>query len=114
MKKSIVNHNKLCINEQINPKRIFSSDYKDNDEKPKNNTLLMFERLLNNKNKFSLDNHFDKKNSRLFLSEKEKYLAEIKLDDGDYNSAETLEKTKSKVELPIPNGAPNKYTFGQK
>ena len=114
MKKSNINLNKLCINDQINPKPLFSSDFKDNDEKPKNNTLLMFERLLNNKNKFTLDNHFDKKNSRLFLSEKEKYLAEINLDDGDYNSTETLEKRKSKIEISIPYGAPNKYTFGQK
>ena len=114
MKNSIINHNKLCINDQINPKPTFSSDFKDNDGKPKNNTLLMFERLLNNKNKFSLDNHFDKNNSQIFLSEKEKYLAEINLDDGDYNSAETLEKTKSKIEISIPYGAPNQYTFGQK
>ena len=114
MKKSIINHNKLSISDQINPNPIFSSDFKDNDEKPKKNTLLMFERLLNNKNKFSLDNHFDKNNCQIFLSEKEKYLAEIKLDDGDYNSGETLEKTKSKVEIAIPNGAPTQYTFGQK
>jgi len=73
MKKSIINHNKLSINDQINPKPIFPNDFKNNDEKPKNKTLLMFERLLNNKNKFSLGNLFNKNNSQIFLSEKEKY-----------------------------------------
>ena len=66
---------------------------------------------------FSLIHNFNKYElyvSQIFLSEKEKYLAEINLDDGDYNSAETLEKTKSKIEISIPYGAPNQYTFGQK
>ena len=37
----------------------------------------------------------------------------IELEDGDFSN-ETLEKNKSRKELLIPNGAPNRYTFGQK
>ena len=91
-------------------------DDKNNDEKQKNNdtNLLMFERLLNNKNKFKLDNNFDTINSQKFLNEKEKYLSEIVIDDGgELSYKETFEKTKSKKEILIPYGAPTKYTFGQ-
>ena len=108
-----MNHNKLCLNTNLNKLPTFSTENKDNNEINKNNTLLMFERLLNNKNKFKLDNHFDNANSQQFLLEKEKYLSEINIDDGDY-STETLERNKSRTDLLIPNGAPTKYTFGQK
>ena len=89
---------------------------KNNDETKKFNDMnsLMFERLLNNKNKFKLDNNFDTINSQKFLNEKAKYLSEIVIDDtGELSYKETFEKTKSKKEILIPNGAPNKYTFGQ-
>ena len=107
-----MDHNKLYLNIKLNKIPTFSSDNKTN-EIPKKNAILMFERLLNNKNKFKLDNHFDNENSQQFLLEKEKYLSEINIDDEDY-STETLERIKSKEEILIPNGAPNKYTFGQK
>ena len=108
-------HNKyLNINiNKINKIPTFSGDNKNNNEISKNNTILMFESLFNNKNKFKLDNHFDQTNSQQFLLEKEKYLSEIIIDDGDY-STETLERNRTKTEILIPNGAPNKYTFGQK
>ena len=108
-----MNHNKLSLSINVNKMTKFPS-YKENDKEKSNNndTALMFERLLNNKKKFTLDNHFDKRNSDKFLLEKEKYLSPINIDDGDYTS-DALEKTRSKVELFIPNGAPNKYTFGQ-
>ena len=108
-----MNHNKLGLNTNLNKIPTFSTENKDNNEINKNNTLLMFERLLNNKNKFKLDNHFDNVNSHQFLLEKEKYLSEINIDDGDY-STETLERNKSRTELLIPNGAPTQCTFGQK
>ena len=104
-----INNNNLKTEEKTN-------DYKKNDEKQKNNdtNLLLFERLLNNKNKFKLDNNFDTVNSQKFLNEKEKYLSEIIIDDvGELSYKETFEKTKSKKEIFIPYGAPNKYTFGQ-
>ena len=106
-------HSKLHLDIKINKLPTFSSDNKNNNEIFKNNEMLMFERLLNNKNKFKLDNNFDKTNSQQFLLEKEKYLSEIDIDDGDF-STENLERNKSRKDLLIPNGAPNQYTFGQK
>jgi hypothetical protein len=103
----------LFLKLNINKNPTFSSDNKNNNENTKNNAMLMFERLLNNKKKFTLDNHFDKRNSHKFLLEKEKYLSPIELDDGDLLN-ESLEKNKSREEILIPNGAPNRYTFGQK
>ena len=102
--------NRLCCkkDDQLNPK--FSSDFINNYEDHK----LMFERLLNNKNKFKLDNHFDKNNCQMFLSEKEKYLSEIIMEDEDFKSGDEIpEKNKSKIEILMPNGAPSKFTFGQ-
>ena len=85
-----------------------------NDENKKKNALLMFENLLNNKNKFKLDNHFDNKNCEIFLSEKEKYLAEIIIDDDtEHKKNKIYERNKSKEDILIPNGAPTKFTFGQ-
>ena len=113
MKNENINNSKdLNINEKKNP--IFSNDDKNNNEKQKNSNLLMFEKLLNDKNKFKLDNHFDTINCEKFLSEKEKYLSEIKfVEDEDYLNKEELEKIISKKDIIIPNNAPNKYTFGQ-
>ena len=52
MKNENINNSKdLNINEKKNP--IFSNDDKNNNEKKKNNNLLMFEKLLNDKNKFN-------------------------------------------------------------
>ena len=102
-------NNKISDNDKLNDNILPQSDTRNLDEKRKI-IPLMFERLLNNKNKFSLDNHFDENNSHQFLLDKEKYLTEIKLDDGKLKSSDTCI---SKKELIIPNGAPNKYTFGQ-
>ncbi len=102
--------NRLCCtkDKQLDPK--FSSDFINNYEDHK----VMFERLLNNKNKFKLDNHFDKNNCQMFLSEKEKYLSEIIIEDEDFKSGDEMpEKSKSKIEILMPNGAPSKFTFGQ-
>ena len=107
-----MNENKLSLSINVNKMAKFSSYKESDNEKFRNNTSLMFERLLNNKNKFTLDDHFDKRNSATFLLEKEKYLSPIDIDDGDCPS-ETIEKTRSKIEIFIPNGAPTKYTFGQ-
>ena len=52
MKNENINNSKdLNINEKKNP--IFSNDDKNNNEKQKNSNLLMFEKLLNDKNKFN-------------------------------------------------------------
>ena len=107
MKNVNKNNDKLCIKEKINSK--FSSEYLNNEDH-KN----MFERLLNNKNKFTLDNHFDKNNTQVFLSEKEKYLSEIIIEDEDIKSGDEMpENNKSKKEILMPNGVPSKFTFGQ-
>ena len=103
----------LFLNVNINKNPTFHSDNQNDKENSKNNAILMFERLLNIKKKFKLDNHFDKRNSHKFLLEKEKYLSPIELDDGDFPN-ETIEKNKSTTEILIPNGALNSYTFGQK
>ena len=104
------NNNNLKTEEKANDNR--NKGYKLNNNSDTN--LLMFERLFNKKNKFKLDNNFDTVNSQKFLNEKEKYLSEIIIDDGgELSHKETYEKTKSKKEILIPNGAPNKYTFGQ-
>ena len=99
---------------EINSKK-FESDYQKNAEDHRKYVLLMFEKLLNNKNKFSLDNHFDRKNSQKFLNEKAEYLSEIVLEDdvSSLNEVRT-EKNNSKkdLELSMPN-SPNKFTFGQ-
>ena len=108
------NNNNYNNEDKIN-KNVYN-DHISNDENKKKNTLLMFENLLNNKNKFKLDNHFDNKNCQIFLSEKEKYLSEIIIDDDSENKKninKIYERNKSKEDILIPNGAPTKYTFGQ-
>ena len=90
--------------------KISNSDFINNYEEHK----LMFERLFNNKNKFKLDNQFDKNNCQIFLSEKEKYLSEIIIEDEDLKSGDEIpEKNKSKNEILMPKGAPSRFTFGQ-
>ena len=81
----------------------------------KMNSLLMYESLINNKTKFKLDNHFDKNNCKLFLSEKEKYLSEIIIDDDDGEPLELtfVENRKSRKDLLIASGCPTKFTFGE-
>ena len=106
------NNNNYNNEDKIN-KNVYN-DHISNDENKKKNTLLMFENLLNNKNKFKLDNHFDNKNCQIFLSEKEKYLAEIIIDDdAEHKKNKIYERNKSKEDILIPNGAPTKFTFGQ-
>ena len=100
---------------EINSKK-FESDYQKNaEEDHRKYILLMFEKLLNNKNKFSIENHFDKKNSQKFLNEKDEYLSEIVFEDDDSSLNEVrTEKNNSKkdLEITIPN-SPNKFTFGK-
>ena len=80
----------------------------------KMNSLLMLESLINNKSKFKLDNHFDKNNCRIFLSEKEKYLSEIIIDDEEEPiDMNFIDDRKSRKDLLIVSGCPTKYTFGQ-
>ena len=106
--------NEIIHNKEYCNKNIISNDYINKDEKQKNNSLLMFEIMFNNKNKFTLDNHFDKNNCKIFLSDKEKYLCEIIIDDEeDFHKGEAIESKKTKTELLIPNGVATKYTFGQ-
>ncbi len=108
MKNVNKNNDKLCIKEKINSK--FSNECLNNED-IKN---MLIETLLNNKNKFTLDNHFDKNNTEIFLSEKEKYLSEINIEDEDIKSGDEMpEKNKSKKEILMPNGVPSKFTFGQ-
>ena len=75
----------------------------------------MFEKLLNNKNKFKIDNHFDKNNAKKFLKEKEKYLSEIIIEDEimPYNKRLKLDNSiaKKETDIMIPT-SPNKFTFG--
>ena len=108
------NNSNINSTKQVNSNK-FIGDFKINDKEHKDITLLMFEKLLNNKNKFSLDNHFDRKNSQKFLNEKAEYLSEIVLEDdvSSLNEVRT-EKNNSKkdLELSMPN-SPNKFTFGQ-
>ena len=81
----------------------------------KMNSLLMYESLINNKTKFKLDNHFDKNNCKWFLSEKEKYLSEIIIDDDDADPLDLpfVESRKSRKDLFIASGFPTKFTFGE-
>ena len=84
-----------------------------NDSKNENNNSAIIDKFLNDKNKLSLDNKFDENNCQVFLSEKEKYLSEMFTEEEELLSYGTIEKTKSKEEIIIPNGLPSKYTFGQ-
>ena len=92
----------------------FESDFKKNDIEHKKYTLLMFEKLLNNKNKFTLDDHFDKNNQKKVLNEKDEYLSEMIFeDDIPLNNNEIENKiTKKELDIIMP-GSPHKFTFGQ-
>ena len=106
------NNNNSNNEDKIN-KNVYNDNISNNENKKKN-TLLMFENLLNIKNKFKLDNHFDNINCQIFLSEKEKYLKEIIIDDDiEHKKNKMYERNKSKEDILIPNGEPTKYTFGQ-
>ena len=113
MKKSHKNVNKYQLVGKSNV--IYCSEYKNINKSTKNiNSLKMFENLLLNKHKFSLDNNFDKNHCKKFLSEKDKYLSKIIFyDEVELPSDEIEENRKYKKEINIPDGAPNKYTFGQ-
>ncbi len=54
---------------------------------------------MNNKKKFSLDNHFDRKNSKQFLVEKDKYLSEMIIDDEPSKKDDNIEKSHTVNEL---------------
>ena len=75
----------------------------------------MFEKLLNNKNKFKIDNHFDKNNSQKFLKEKDESLSEIVIEDDvtiNNNRLKLDTITKKEFDIIMPT-SPNKFTFCQ-
>ena len=79
--------------------------------------MLKYEKLLNNKKKFSLDNHFDRKNSKQFLVEKDKYLSEMIIEDEPSKKEDSsyIEKSKTVDDLNNSVSVPssmNKFTFG--
>ena len=108
------NNSNINSTKQVNSNK-FIGDFKINDKEHKDITLLMFEKLLNNKNKFKIDNHFDKNNSKKFLKEKDECLSEIVIeDDVTINNNRLKLETITKKEFDIiMSAAPNKFTFGQ-
>ena len=108
------NNSNINSTKQVNSNK-FIGDFKINDKEHKDITLLMFEKLLNNKNKFKIDNHFDKNNSKKFLKEKDECLSEIVIeDDVTINNNRLKLDTITKKEFDIiMSAAPNKFTFGQ-
>ena len=116
LKKNSTSTNKqfnIDNNNQIDNQK-FSSDYLKNNIEYKRNILIMFEKLLNNKNKFSLNNNFDKKHCQKFLIEKDKYLSEIIFEEEPLLTEEKIEINNSKrnFDIHIPS-SPNKFSFGQ-
>ena len=108
------NNNDLNGTKQVNSNKLIN-DFKINDKEHKDITLLMLEKLLNNKNKFKIDNHFDKTNSKKFLKEKEECLSEIVIEDDvtvNNNRLKLDTITKKEFDIIMPT-SPNKFTFGQ-
>ena len=93
----------------------FSSVVYQNKEENRKYTLLMFEKLLNNKKKFVLDNHFDRKHCKKFLYEKDKYLSKMVFDDEPLISQQIIQNndTRKTLNIFIPN-SPNKFSFKEK
>ena len=108
------NNSNINSTKQVNSNK-FIGDFKINDKEHKDITLLMFEKLLNNKNKFKIDNHFDKNNSKRFLKEKDECLSEIVIEDDvtiNNNRLKLDTITKKEFDIIMP-ASPNKFTFGQ-
>ena len=57
---SVAQQSKICKSNKTVADTKFSSDVYKNTEEYQKYTLLKYEKLLNNKKKFSLDNHFEK------------------------------------------------------
>jgi len=108
---SFVEKPKNRSNKKISKNKL-SSVFFQNNEESRNYTLLMFEKLLNNKKKFVLDNHFDRKHCKKFLYEKDKYLSEMVLDDEPLKIQKTIKnnETRKTLDISIPN-SPNKFSF---
>ena len=110
---SVTQQSKICkSNKTVADTKISSDVYKYTEEYQKY-TLLKYEKLLNNKKKFSLDNHFDRKNSKQFLVEKDKYLSEIIIEDEPSKKDDKIEKSQTDNDLDISVPSSNtKFTFG--
>ena len=108
---SFVEKPKNRSNKKISKNKL-SSVFFQNNEESRNYTLLMFEKLLNKKKKFVLDNHFDRKHCKKFLYEKDKYLSEMVLDDEPLKIQKTIKnnETRKTLDISIPN-SPNKFSF---
>ena len=111
---SIVEKPKISSNKKANNHK-FSSVFCQNNEESRNKTLLMFEKLLNNKKKFFLDNHFDRKHCKKFLYEKDKYLSKMVFDDEPPKIQQTIKNndTRKTLDISVPY-SPNKFSFKQK
>ena len=110
---SVAQQSKICNSNKTVADTKFSSDVYKNSEEYQKYTLLKYEKLLNNKKKFSLDNHFDRKNSKQFLVEKDKYLSEILIEDEPSKNDDIIEKsqTVNDLDISVPSSI-NKFTFG--
>ena len=110
---SVTQQSKICKSNKTVADTKFSSDVYKNTEEYQKYTLLKYEKLLNNKKKFSLDNHFDRKNSKQFLVEKDKYLSEMIIEDEPSKKDDNIEKshTVNDLDISVPSSI-NKFTFG--
>ena len=110
---SIIEKPNLNSNKKINNHKFASVAFQSKEESRKY-TLLMFEKLLNDKKKFVLDNHFDRKHCKKFLNEKDKYLSEMVFDDEPPKNQEPIKNlvTRKTLDIPIPC-SPNKFSFKQ-
>ena len=110
---TVAQQSKMCNSNKTVADPKFSSDVYKNSEEYQKYTLLKYEKLLNNKKKFSLDNHFDRKNSKQFLVEKDKYLSEMIIDDEPSKRDDNIEKSRTvdELDLSVPSSI-NKLTFG--
>ena len=111
---SIVENPNINSNKKISRHKFASVFFQSNEERRKY-TLLMFEKLLNDKKKFFLDNHFDRKHCKKFLYEKDKYLSEMVFDDEPPQNQQALKNNESRktLDISIPN-SPHKFSFKQK
>ena len=114
---SVAQQSKICTSNKTVVETKFSSDVYKNSEEYQKYTMLKYEKLLNNKKKFSLDNHFDRKNSKQFLVEKDKYLSEMIIEDEPSKKEDSsyIEKSKTVDDLNNSVSVPssmNKFTFG--
>ena len=111
---SMIEKPKISRNKKISNHK-FASVFCQNNEERRKYTLLMFEKLLNNKKKFFLDNHFDRKHSKKFLYEKDKYLSKMVFDDEPPKSQQIIKnsETRKTLNITLPN-SPNKFSFKQK